>query len=361
MPLLWRYLIRHFFAVFALCLVSFVAILLITRSQDVAKFATLNTDLKPVLLFVVYQIPYILPFAIPISCLIATMLLFQNLSVSGELTSMRASGISLNLLMAPLFFCTGLLALLNLTLASEVTPKCRNLSKKALFQTASKNPLILLQKDQMLKIKDSYVNMEMIRSPSVAGNLVFAFRNPSTERINLLLAKQLELEAERFQGKNVSFVTTAASRDAPYDHLIIENQKETCAESTLITDLLQTTTMDLGSDLFPLKEMVIKGRLEMGKAQAAIYYEIFRRLFFLFLPLTLVYVGMVYGIQVGRTPQKQNVFYAVLLSTFVFSCYFAAKSFMGTPLIASLFFLMPHPLVMGVTRFQHHKVARGVE
>jgi lipopolysaccharide export system permease protein len=136
MPLLWRYLLKQFTKVFALCLVSFVAILLITRSQDIAKFATINHDLKPILLFALYQIPYILPLAIPISCLISTMILFQNLSQSQELTSMRASGISLKLLMAPIFLCVSLFALLNLCLASEIAPKCRILSKKALFQTA---------------------------------------------------------------------------------------------------------------------------------------------------------------------------------------------------------------------------------
>jgi hypothetical protein len=218
-----------------------------------------------------------------------------------------------------------------------------------------------MQKDKMLKIKDSFVDMEMIRAPHLAGNVLFAFRNPSTERINLIMAKKLELRENFFHGEDVALITTADAKEEPLDHLIIENQKEARAETTLISNLLQTNTMELGSEFFPLKQMVIKGRLEKGKAAVAIYYEIFRRLFFLIIPFTLVYIGIVYGIQIGRTARRQNILYATLLTVFAFVCYFAAKSFEAKPLFALLFFFLPHPVIFCIAGIKNWKMVRGIE
>lgn len=361
-PLLWRYMLKNYLKVFTLCLISFIAILLVTRSQDIAKFAALSSDLKVISLFIAYQVPYLLPLAIPISCLISATILSQRLSRTHELTSMRASGISLKLITAPIFIITGFLALANLYIASEITPQSRIRGKRMLFQTAAKNPLILMQKSKLLKIKDSFVDMEMIRSPHLAGNVVFAFRNPSTNRINVIAADELELKDEVFHGKDVAILSTAESKEiVPFDPVILENRKTVVADPSLVSRLLQSSSMTLGYEYFPLKQMIIKGKGEEKKAQSFILYEVYRRLFFLVAPFTLAYIGLVYGMQIGRQSRQKTVLWIVLLTGLTFVFYLAAKSFEGKPGLAFLFFFAPHPIVFALAGKRNWNLARGIE
>src|SRR5438132_1223109 len=95
MPALWRYLITYFLKIAFTCNLAFVAILLTMQLDDIAHFAALGAPFHYILLFTFHQIPYILPIALPLSCLIASLLLMQRLSNTHELTALRASGFSL--------------------------------------------------------------------------------------------------------------------------------------------------------------------------------------------------------------------------------------------------------------------------
>src|SRR3989338_5815947 len=104
LPILWRYLLRNYFQVFGLCVSSFVAILLVLRFQEIAHYASSGMGKSFILLFTLLQVPYILPIAIPVSCLIAAILLLQRLSYAQELTAFRACGLGLKPILAPLIY-----------------------------------------------------------------------------------------------------------------------------------------------------------------------------------------------------------------------------------------------------------------
>lgn len=95
MPIVWRYLLSHYLKVLVLCVTAFIAVLLTTRLDEIAHFASMGPEGFYIILYTLYQIPYILPIAIPISCLISSILLIQRLSRSHELTALRASGMGL--------------------------------------------------------------------------------------------------------------------------------------------------------------------------------------------------------------------------------------------------------------------------
>src|SRR5579863_9043123 len=103
MPIVWRYLLRSYFQVLLLCVSAFIGVLIVLRFQEIARFATSGAAKLKILLFTLLQIPYILPIAIPVSCLIAAMLLFQRLSHTQELTALRTSGFGLKTISTPLF------------------------------------------------------------------------------------------------------------------------------------------------------------------------------------------------------------------------------------------------------------------
>src|SRR3972149_1219366 len=130
MPIFWRYLLKSYFKVLGLSLSIFIAILLVTKLREIAEFASCSSGPSSIILFTLYQIPQILPFAISISALISSVILFQRLSQTSELTAIRANGLSLNAILSPLFFASLFLSFLNFYVASELAPRSYFKSKE---------------------------------------------------------------------------------------------------------------------------------------------------------------------------------------------------------------------------------------
>src|SRR5690606_38884406 len=125
MPILWRYALHSYLKVFLLSISTFIAVLLIARFKEIARFTAVTGDFSKTGLFILYQIPSILPIAIPISALITSLSLFQRLSRTHELTALRASGLSLFSLITPLLLCSSLLSILNFSICAEISPSCK--------------------------------------------------------------------------------------------------------------------------------------------------------------------------------------------------------------------------------------------
>ncbi|HEY4831929.1 MAG TPA: LptF/LptG family permease, partial [Waddliaceae bacterium] len=106
MPIFWWYLLKNYLNVLLLSLFSFVAILLISRLEEIAQFAAMGAKFSYLIIFTLYQIPYILPIAIPISCLISAMILFQRLSSTHEFTALRSCGIALSRIITPILLAS---------------------------------------------------------------------------------------------------------------------------------------------------------------------------------------------------------------------------------------------------------------
>ena len=172
MPILWRYVLSGYLRVFLLSVCTFIAVLLVSRFKEIARFTALSGDWLKTALFVVYQIPLILPIAIPISALIGSLLLFQRLSRTFELTALRAAGVGLHSILAPILFTSFLLSLFNFSFCAEISPFCRRESKTLLYRETSANPLLLLQRQHLVKVKHTYINMNIQEEGKGAKDMI---------------------------------------------------------------------------------------------------------------------------------------------------------------------------------------------
>lgn len=132
----------------------------ILKLQDIAHFITLRSSSTEIFLFILYQIPYILPFAIPLSCLLATFLVLYRLSISQETTAFQTSGISIQAIHIP-FIWIGILTFLgNLFINFEITPCARERTKSMITQLVQSNPFLMLQKT-ILRRKKSHTSFKL--------------------------------------------------------------------------------------------------------------------------------------------------------------------------------------------------------
>lgn len=90
------------------------------------------------------NVPFTLSFVIPISVLTTVLLQFGRLSTDGEITALKACGVSLWQIAAPVLLGAALLAAVCLFINAEVAPRSHYLRYKMLRELGEVDPLALL-------------------------------------------------------------------------------------------------------------------------------------------------------------------------------------------------------------------------
>lgn len=365
MPLIWRYLLRSYFQVFALCVIGFISVLLVTRFQEIAKFASSSSSLQSIGLFTIYQIPYILPLAVPVSCLISAILLLQKLSHTHELTALRACGMGLTPIAYPLMLAGALLGFANFTITSEIAPYAKSLSKQLVYELIATNPLVIMQKDTVIKMRGTYADMKSFQDGRLAKEVILISKNSANNRLGLMTAKTLSIEGELLHGQEVSFISSFdPKQESSYDHLLIENQKIMNTKASNLSQHMQTADWLKGSDFLPLKLLIAKQIIEKKGASSLLQsasIEIAKRITLGLAAFTFTMIGVCYGLEIGRHRRKKGMIQACLLAAFFMVSFVMTKSFKHSPMIACMAYLLPHPIILFFCIRNMRLVSRGIE
>lgn len=359
---LWKYLLKEYFQFFLLCVSAFIAILLVIRFQEIALFASSGANAFYIVLFSLYQIPYILPLAIPISCLIAAMILFQRMSNSSELTALRSSGISLFSIAYPILLSSLLLSVLNFTIASEITPISRLQAKNLIYRIAAENPLVVLQKDSMLDIKTMEFDLKSLHMGKKAKEVLCIVRQASSDRIGLFTAAELFVDKDSLKGSSLSLISTGDSHiEEGYDNLIIENQKTLVADKRVICDQLIQKEWFAKEDLLSFSHLLKKCLHENTLFGSTSFLELCRRGCLGLCPLTFTFIGVAFGVTIGRHRKKSSLWSAFLLATLIMACFVLSKTVHHSFLVSWMLYALPQPFAMIYSLRSLFLSSRGIE
>lgn len=120
-------------------------------------FSMLANGASPLLLgkIILYLIPDVLRYVLPLSLLVATVLVFSRMSADNEITAMKASGIGLWQIVAPGVALSALFCLLSLWLGLFISPELRYKSEQLRWQALSTTPLALIEPGTVTRINDT--------------------------------------------------------------------------------------------------------------------------------------------------------------------------------------------------------------
>jgi lipopolysaccharide export system permease protein len=341
------------------------------RLKQIAVFATLASDVLSLILFVLYQIPHILPIAISISSLISSVILFQRMSTMHEITAFRSCGISLKELLAPLLLVAIAFSMVNFFIASELTPRCRFKSKELFYKNTSMNPIVLMQRQKkMSNIKDSYIEITSQNKDLMAKDILIITPNKSNARLCMLTIKNLVLENENLIGENVSLISYLDSNKKMFfDNLVIENQKSMITKADAITQFIKSKEWDMNISSMPIKMLLINSKINGNqkafkttqKTYERSEMEIARRFAFGLSTFSFTFIGACFGISISRISSRKNIFLMFCFTLLVLFSFTFGKALKKHPVMSILAYVLPQLIVIVFTAYKLKKTSRGME
>ena len=367
-PIIWRYLLSHYFKVMGLCTVSFIAVLLTARLDEIAHFAVLSPTPQLAALFILLQIPYILPIVIPVSCLISSILLVQRLSKTHELTAFRACGISLKDFLTPILFSAVLVGIFNFFIVSELATYSHYQTGIWKEELRSMNPLLLLRNKRLMRVKGGFFNTigESLNG-KIAEHAVLALPNKSQSRISLFLAEELIAEDDLLEGKHVSLITSIPSdNEEDFDQLIIENMSKTETLADDFAKIMQQYKWVLNNDYLTMDQLLARMYEEqrcesISGAINRCYTEIIRRFSLGIAAFTFTLMGLAFGISISRTQPVKKLIAVILLAGMYITAFFLGKGLDHNLIASSALYLIPHFLIITFSIVVLYRINKGIE
>jgi lipopolysaccharide export system permease protein len=210
MFMLWRYILKEHVGpfVFANCVITLVFLLNLVF-RELSHFLSRGLEFTLIVEFFFLNMAWILALAIPMSVLVATVMAFGRLSGDNEITAMKASGISILKIMAPVIFASVLCAAFLVWFNNNVLPDFNHRARLLASDIARKRPTLNLEPGVIYQdlanynilvmnlketVDTSYVRDVFIEDNSDpnSSSIIFAERgkvyiDPVSEKLNMLL------------------------------------------------------------------------------------------------------------------------------------------------------------------------------
>jgi lipopolysaccharide export system permease protein len=159
MKILSKYITRQAVITLFFTISVFTFVLLLARILKQLSDMLVNqkVGLDVVGYFVLLVTPNILGFSLPMAMLATALLVFGRMSADHEITAMRASGISLGQVVAPVILLGALMSVLCLYINADLAPYCKFQFKTMFVRLGSERPMALIQEGTYIKDFPGYV------------------------------------------------------------------------------------------------------------------------------------------------------------------------------------------------------------
>ena len=159
MRILHHHIVREFLGPFFSCVFGLLMLFVLGRGLIQMADFIFNKSVNAVLVLqlLLYSLPFMLIFIIPMSVLIATLLMFRKLSTDNEILALRASGIGMTKVTAPLFAVVVILSLCTLILSDKIASESHYNYRLLLTKIGLENPAAALEEGTFIKKFKNFV------------------------------------------------------------------------------------------------------------------------------------------------------------------------------------------------------------
>jgi lipopolysaccharide export system permease protein len=170
--LLSRYLLRQLVAPFLFGLAALTSLMLL--SQIAKKFGALVGKGLPwgvIAEVFALSLPFIVAMTLPMAVLLAVLYAFSHLAADNEITAMRASGISVYQILAPVLAWGVVMAAINFAFVDQVLPRTNARLRGLLIDIGRKKPTLELREQVINEVPPSQYFLRAGRIDAATGRL----------------------------------------------------------------------------------------------------------------------------------------------------------------------------------------------
>ena len=146
-----KYLTVDYLVIFAMTLTIFTFVMclgVVIKAIDVAARGVSGLFILKIF---AYNVPYMMTFSIPMSVITTVLLLFGRLSFDGEVTAMKASGISMWQIVSPLIMLSIVFSVICFLINTSIAPRCRHAVRLMMLDVGAEEPINLLEPGRFVR------------------------------------------------------------------------------------------------------------------------------------------------------------------------------------------------------------------
>jgi len=186
------YIFKEMVPTFITGLILFTFIVLAGRVLKLTEWMVNHgTDISQVMLIIMYTIPYVLFFTLPMATLLASLIAFSRLNEDNEILALKSSGISLYQILPPVITFSVISCVLASFIAIYLFPIGNHSMARLLFEIAQSNTSIGIKQgvfnDNIPNIV-LYANHISAHDHTMEGVFIFDERDPSLS--NTIIARK---------------------------------------------------------------------------------------------------------------------------------------------------------------------------
>jgi lipopolysaccharide export system permease protein len=201
--LLDKYILKEFVKFFIITCLSFVALYLIVDFfEKIRMFLSNSATIIQMARYFLFSIPMIISLILPAAVLLATLMTYSSLSKFGEITAMKANGISLYRLSLPVLIFAAITAVFLFYFSELVTPAALQKTEQIIIVEVQKQKALgFFKQNEIWYHSDNAIyNFKMF---DVANNTL---RGITINYINSDYALKMRIDAERAEWKNGQWI-----------------------------------------------------------------------------------------------------------------------------------------------------------
>ncbi len=299
-------------------------------------FDLLARGVSPLLLgkMLLYLLPDVLRFALPLSMLVASVLVFSRMSADNEVCALKASGVSLWQIISPCLILSGLLSIVCCFLSMSLAPGGRYLARQLQWEALTSSPLALLEPGNVSKLSDRSSVLIGRKQGNVLYDLQFFETDPEGLKLRDITARRgvIVNDAEK---RSLELVLK--------DFTLSEYLFGQLAKPGEVLPFLRSETMTIPLEYGAVQERKpLKRKLKMmsakmlfadmglaedeGESLSEHWVELHYRLVLSMSPFAFMILGIPFGIRNKRSESSSGLLVCVLLALFFYGFLLLGKS-----------------------------------
>ncbi len=275
-------------------------------------------------LFLVYLMPYMLQFTIPLAMLCTTVLVFSRLSADNEITAMRASGVGLWQIVTPAIILAMALAALCTYLQLNLAPECKFRAAQLKEAEGVRNPLAFLEAGRHVEFPGYIIyigdrdgkKLESVQIYELDkdGRLANDISAKSGTVVVDEASEQIRMTLEQ------AMITDVRQRDQKPRHVPMR------AVTFPLAYAEEFNQEGLGRKIKQMNVPAILSRIyiygQRGIPTLPLFVELHKRMALAFSPIAFLLIGIPFGIRTRRSETSIGLLISVGLAMF-FYCFLA--------------------------------------